>query len=157
MKLVRKIFLAAFVLSAPFSFAADHDRLEALSQQLMCPCGGCNTTLGFCPHKLECGSGAPMKKELAAMMDEGKDDKTILAAFVAKYGATILSAPPASGFNLAAWVMPFVALAVGAMVAIYFLRRFRSRWVEAAANTGIDTAKYQNRVEEELRKYTPED
>jgi cytochrome c-type biogenesis protein CcmH/NrfF len=156
LKSVRKAFLVIFLVSSSLSFAADKDRVDHLSQQLMCPCGGCNTTLGFCPHKLECGSGVGMKKELAEMVDQGKDDKTILAAFAEKYGAAILSAPPASGFNLAAWLMPFFALGFGAVVAVYLVRRFSARWSPAAPGS-VDTAKYQTRVEEELRKFTPED
>jgi cytochrome c-type biogenesis protein CcmH len=84
--------------------------------------------------------------------------EAIVENFAQKYGLTVLSSPPTSGFSLTAWIMPFVALFIGAMAAVYFVRRFRSRWPEAAVpQTGTDTAKYQNRVEEELRKYTPED
>ena len=97
-----------------------------------------------------------MKKELADMIDQGMDDKTILAAFSEKYGVAILSAPPASGFNLVAWLMPFFALGFGAVLAAFLVRRFSARWSTAGASP-IDTAKYQSRVEEELRKYTPED
>ena len=156
MKSVRKAFLILFLVTATFSSAADHDRMNALSDQLMCPCGGCNTTLGFCPHKLDCGSGTGMKKELASMIDSGMDDRSILGAFEQKYGKVILSAPPKEGFDLAAWLMPFFALGFGAVVAVYFLRRFTARWSAAGVGTA-DTAKYQSRVEEELRKYTPED
>ena len=156
MKLVRRAFFVAFLVSATFSFAADHDRMNALSDQLMCPCGGCNTTLGFCPHKLECGSGVGMKKELAQMIDSGMDDKSILSSFAEKYGKQILSAPPTTGFNLLAWLMPFFALGFGGVAAVYFIRRFSARWSTAGTNT-IDAAPYQSRVEEELRKYTPED
>ena len=52
--------------------------------------------------------------------------------------------------------MPFAALGVGMLMAIYFLRRFRSRWVDAPS-TNADLAKYQAKVEEELKKFTPED
>jgi cytochrome c-type biogenesis protein CcmH/NrfF len=77
---------------------------------------------------------------------------------VEKYGVTVLSAPPASGFNLTAWIMPFAALAVGALMVVYFVRRFRSSTAAVPASTSTaDLTKYQNRVEEELGKYNPED
>jgi cytochrome c-type biogenesis protein CcmH/NrfF len=96
-----------------------------------------------------------MLKDLRRQIDQGKDDGSIIAYFGEKYGTTVLSAPPASGFNLTAWVMPFAALFIGALVAIYFLRQFRTRW--ASTQPTADLAKYQGKVEEELKKFTPED
>lgn len=120
----------------------------------MCICG-CNQLLGGCNH-LGCPSSQPMLRELAGLVDQGKSDDAIITHFVDKYGLAVLSAPPASGFNLTAWLMPFAALAVGAMAVITFVRRFRTRWATAPA-AGADLAKYQRKVEEELEKYTPED
>jgi hypothetical protein len=53
-------------------------------------------------------------------------------------------------------MMPFFALAIGAIAAVYCVRRFRSRW---ATNPAPDAtlAQYQDKVEEELKKFTPED
>ena len=97
-----------------------------------------------------------MIADLGNQIDQGKGNDAIMAYFVEKYGTTVLAAPPASGFNLAAWIMPFAALGIGMLMAIYFLRRFRSRWV-GAPSTNADLAKYQAKVEEELKKFTPED
>lgn len=94
--------------------------------------------------------------ELGKMIDEGKSDDQIMAYFVDKYGTSVLAAPPASGFNLVAWVMPFLALGIGAIAAIYFLRRFRAKWA-GVPSANVDVAKYQSKVEEELKKFTPED
>ena len=97
-----------------------------------------------------------MLADLGKQIDQGKSDDAILAYFIDKYGSTVLAAPPKSGFNLAAWVMPFVALAVGTLVTVYFVRRFRAQW-GGSVGTNADLAKYQNKVEEELKKFTPED
>jgi cytochrome c-type biogenesis protein CcmH len=97
-----------------------------------------------------------MLADLGKQIDQGKSDDAIIAYFIEKYGNTVLAAPPASGFNLTAWLMPFVALAIGMLVAIYFVRRFRAQW-GGAVTTNADLAKYQNKVEEELKKFTPED
>ena len=97
-----------------------------------------------------------MKADIVKMVDEGKDDDAILASFVGKFGVSVLSSPTASGFNLSAWIMPFVALAFGAIMVVYFARRFRDRWVLKTAE-GPESVKYQQQVEEELKKYTPED
>jgi cytochrome c-type biogenesis protein CcmH len=100
-----------------------------------------------------------MLTDLGKQIDSGKTDDAIIAYFVDKYGPTVLAAPPASGFNLAAWVMPFAALGIGTLVAVYFLRRFRMRSAGAAGaiETNQDLGKYQDKVEEELKKFTPED
>jgi cytochrome c-type biogenesis protein CcmH len=97
-----------------------------------------------------------MMTDLGKQIDQGKSDAEVLAYFVDKYGTTVLAAPPASGFNLAAWVMPFAALAIGALAAIYFLRKFKGRWAGVPEN-GPDLGKYHDKVEEELKKFTPED
>jgi cytochrome c-type biogenesis protein CcmH len=149
--------LAGLLLSTSVSFAADRERVNEISQKLMCTCGGCNTTLGFCPHNVTCPNAVPMKAEIAKMLDAGKDEKAILAAFVDKFGPSVLSAPPTSGFNLTAWIMPFVALGIGVMAVIFLAKRFRSRWPEKIQAVTTDAAKYQQQVEDELKKYTPED
>jgi cytochrome c-type biogenesis protein CcmH/NrfF len=97
-----------------------------------------------------------MLAEIAAELDEGQSDQSIVAHFAEKFGITVLSAPPASGFNLAAWLTPFLALAVGGMLLVYFVRHFRSKW-RAVPAADIDVAKYQQKVDEELKKFTPED
>ena len=97
-----------------------------------------------------------MMTELSKLVDEGKSDEEVTAFYVDKYGSTVLAAPPASGFNLTAWVTPFVALAIGALVAVLFVKRYRERWA-GPEQAQVDVAKYHDKVEEELKKFTPED
>jgi cytochrome c-type biogenesis protein CcmH len=99
-----------------------------------------------------------MKEEVARLLDSGMSKDEVIAAFAEKYGLSILSSPPASGFNLTAWLMPFVALAVGMLVVVYFVRTFRSRFPEASSpSANVVPAKYADRLEDELKKFTPED
>jgi cytochrome c-type biogenesis protein CcmH len=97
-----------------------------------------------------------MQAELQKMLDEGKTDDEIRTAFVAKYGPSVLIVPTAHGFNLAAWIMPFAALITGALAVVYIVYKWRNRPSIAAAGGPVDT-KFQDRVEEELKKFTPED
>ena len=96
-----------------------------------------------------------MLADLGNQIDQGKSDNAIMAYFVEKYGTTVLAAPPASGFNLAAWIMPFAALGIGALMVLFFVWRFRSRWAGVPVDENL--TKYQQKVEEELEKFTPED
>jgi cytochrome c-type biogenesis protein CcmH/NrfF len=154
-RVFRNFALITILAATPFMRAADRDeRVRELSSKFICICGGCNQLLMNCNH-LGCPSREGMLKDLRRQIDQGKDDDAIIAYFGEKYGTTVLSAPPASGFNLTAWVMPFAALFIGALAAIYFLRQFRTRW--AATQPSVDLAKYQGKVEEELKKFTPED
>jgi cytochrome c-type biogenesis protein CcmH len=139
----------------PLSIGADrNERIRTLSGNFICVCS-CRQLLNACNH-FNCPSSGPMFAELGKLVDEGRTDEAIIAHFVDKYGNTVLSAPPVSGFNLTAWIMPFAALGIGALAAIYFVRRFRARWTGPSADSP-DLSKYQDKVEEELKKFTPED
>ena len=79
---------------------------------------------------------------------------SIIEVFKERYGLIILSAPPASGFHLTAWVVPFIALLLGAFVTWQVLRAWR-RQTEAsetatATVTPISDAQ-RARIEKELR------
>jgi cytochrome c-type biogenesis protein CcmH/NrfF len=152
----RKIVVVFTLATAPVALAADRERVKEVAGEFICICG-CNQLLTGCNH-LNCPNRGPMLAEVESQIDQGLSTESIVKNFSEKYGLTVLSSPPVSGFSLTAWITPFAALLVGAMIAVYFVRRFRSRWATDAGSTNaVDTAKYQNRVEEELRKYTPED
>lgn len=126
--------------------------------ELMCTCGGCNQTLGECNH-IGCPNAVPMRAEVDQFLEEGEDQKTILDLFAQKYGLSVLAAPPTAGwFNIASWVIPFVALALGLGLVAYYARRFRSRWhrpVAVVSDTG--SSEFQKRLEDELADFVPED
>ena len=103
-----------------------------------------------------CGHSGPMKAEIKKMIADGKTDQQITNAFVQKYGKWVLSAPTMEGFNITAWIMPFVALIFGAMVVAYIVRNWRAK-ANATPSPGPVDVKYQDQVEEELKKFTPED
>jgi cytochrome c-type biogenesis protein CcmH len=143
------------LLIASVGFTADRsERVRNLAPKFMCICG-CNQLLSACNH-FNCPSSGPMLAELNKLVDEGKSDDYVVEYYVDKYGSTVLSAPTTSGFNLTAWIMPFVALGAGLIVAIYFVRRFRAKW-SGVQTPAVDLTPYQQKVEEELKKFTPED
>lgn len=151
---IRRLVIAAFLVAATGVQASD-DRAETLGQGLICMCS-CGQLLSGC-EMINCPSVHPMRRELQGYIDEGKDDKTILALFADKYGPKVLSAPPAEGwFNISAWVMPFAMLAAGGLAVILFLRHLKSKAAVTEAPP-VDVSKYENEIEEELRRLTPED
>lgn len=150
----RKFVVLSVLAITPVALAADRERVKEVAGNFICICG-CNQLLTGCNH-LNCPNRGPMLDEVAQLIDQGKSEEEIIAAFSEKYGLTVLSSPPTSGFNLTAWVTPFAALAIGAMAVAFFARRFRARWRPEPAATA-ETAMLKDRVEEELHKYTPED
>ena len=100
-------------------------RFDDLGHKLMCRCG-CNQVLLECNH-VGCEYSDKMRGQLRSAIDRGDSDKVVLASFVEQYGAIVLAAPTTSGFNLVAWIMPFVALALGTVVAAWVVRLWKRR------------------------------
>lgn len=98
--------------------AAAGETVSTVGERVMCQCG-CNLVLTSCNHS-NCGWGIPAKEFIGEQLEDGRSGDEIVEYYVSQYGEKILAAPPKSGFNLTAWIAPFVALAAGA-VGIYYL------------------------------------
>jgi cytochrome c-type biogenesis protein CcmH len=61
-----------------------------------------------------------IRERLAA----GESPAQVRAYFVEKYGDWILLSPPASGFNLLVWVVPFIGLGLGLVLVAVVVRRW---------------------------------
>lgn len=107
---------------------------QELEESLTCQCG-CGLTVHSCNH-LQCPSAIPLRQEIREQMSLGKDKAAILAHFAGKYGEKILSAPTTRGFNLTAWVMPFFIVAVGGLVVVFTLLRWRRAPRRVATGVG---------------------
>jgi cytochrome c-type biogenesis protein CcmH len=73
--------------------------------------------------KCGCGTAEQIKADIQNMINKGMTEKEIIDSYVAQYGQTVLAAPPRSGFNLTAWILPFAAFAFGGFLLFKFLRR----------------------------------
>jgi cytochrome c-type biogenesis protein CcmH len=103
---------------------------QEVEESLTCQCG-CGLTVHACNH-LQCGSGEPMKKEIAERLAKGEGKEQILAAFTQRYGEKVLSSPTMKGFNWLAWVTPFAAVLVAGTILTVRVRG-RTRATEVAA------------------------
>lgn len=114
----------ALAVAVCFSLGASDSgsRFNDLGHRMMCTCS-CAQLLGECNH-VGCTQSGQERAELAAMIANGDNDEKILAAFSAKYGATVLAAPTAHGFDVVAWIAP-VAVFVAALLGTILLVR---RW-----------------------------
>ena len=123
--LVRAAFALALLL-APVVYAdTPAPTQREIEESLTCQCG-CGLTVHSCNH-IQCGSGEPIKKEIAERLGRGETKDQILGAFQAKFGEKVLSSPTWQGFNRLAWIMPFaVVLTAGIVLAMVIQRRTRT-------------------------------
>lgn len=98
----------------------------------MCVCG-CNQVLISCNH-VGCSYSHDMIKQLDERVARNEPDDLTLQAFVQEYGPTVLSAPPARGFNRVAWIMPVVVPLVALGIFWEVIRRWRQRSALVAAS-----------------------
>jgi cytochrome c-type biogenesis protein CcmH/NrfF len=107
-------------------------RFNDLGNRMICTCG-CGQMLLKCNH-LGCPSLEQMSNKLRVELDKGDNDDLILQSFVQEYGPTVIAAPTATGFNVVAWIMPFLVLALGLTLAVYIVRSWKNRPAPALAD-----------------------
>ena len=92
-----------------------------------------------------------MREIIRTRLANGETPAQVIAYFVEKYGDWILLAPPARGFSLLVWVVPYVALLAGLVLVGLLVWRWNRRSREAVAETrsGVDEATRQ-RIRREL-------
>jgi cytochrome c-type biogenesis protein CcmH len=98
----------------------------------------------------------PAKQTILDLVSQGKTKEEITASFAARYGEKVLSAPTTSGFNLAAWITPFLAVAVGgALIGVISLRWTRQRRQQENDSQPTATApdQYRERLKKELESF----
>ena len=123
--------------------------IRRVGDKLACKCGACNNTVASC-QMIGCGYTTPAREKIAALQKQGVSDQAIVDGFVKEMGLVALAVPPAEGFNLLGWLMPFIAIGAGlTLIALYF-KRFRKPVVPVAAPAAPIDDKYKKRIEEQL-------
>ena len=129
-------------------------RFNEIGHQLMCICG-CGQILLECNH-VGCPESDGMRNELMAAINRGDNDSLIRQAFVQKYGPTVLAAPTTAGFDRTAWILPFVAFALGIVAVVCVVHAWKRRaspqpaGVTPALRPDLDKFREQAREETEI-------
>jgi cytochrome c-type biogenesis protein CcmH len=129
-----------------------HPTLPELEGELICPT--CHEPLALSSSPIADRMRAFIRARIAA----GDTKSEIKAKLVDQFGESVLAAPPKHGFNLLAWLLPLVGLALGAVVLALLARR----WTRARAapvpldpsgngRTALDP-ELERRVDEELAR-----
>ncbi|MGE5274195.1 MAG: cytochrome c-type biogenesis protein CcmH [Verrucomicrobiota bacterium] len=140
----------ALLLAAPAAASERHPTLGELEGEVMCPT--CKTTLDQ--------STAPIadriRQFISARIADGDTKSEIERKLVLQFGPAVLAEPSKHGFNLLVWVLPFVALGLGAVVLAWLVwrwsRRRESEAPAAASAVPIDP-ELERRLDDELARF----
>ncbi|KJS21906.1 MAG: hypothetical protein VR72_08320 [Clostridiaceae bacterium BRH_c20a] len=124
----------------------------------------CQDDCGMLVSACDNSTASYMRGIINDQIAQGKSKDEILQFFVSIYGEQVLAAPKPRGFNLTAYVTPFLAVFVGALI-IYFAIE---KWVLHNRLSNIDSLvadklktnneqvhkkEYEEKLEQELKKY----
>ncbi len=120
------------------------DRVREIASDLRCVVCQ-NLSVADSPSDL----AKEMRNLIREQVEQGKSRQEIQAYFVSRYGEFVLLDPPKHGFSLLVWVLPFLALAIGAG-GVYLVAR---RWAARPAGTPASADPgYLDRVRRELHQ-----
>jgi cytochrome c-type biogenesis protein CcmH len=103
------------------------EAIKRIEQRLHCTCG-CNLDVYTCrTTDFSCTYSPELHREVLALYSDGKSAQQILDAFVIKYGEKVLMAPEAGGFNLLGYLLPGVAITLGAATLAFVIGRREHR------------------------------
>ena len=161
MGLKKKVGIILLILLISFpSTRANAQTVGDISEELICQCG-CSLVLGSCTHA-ECSSRDMMTTSIEEKLAQGQSEEQIIQFLVTQYGEQVLSSPPKQGFNLVAWILPFVVILGGGGIIYFALRAWVRRDKVQQTGTTVeaedekDDEKYQYQLEKELRDFTGE-
>jgi cytochrome c-type biogenesis protein CcmH len=77
-----------------------------------------------------------MLKEMDQRVASNESDDLLIQSFVQEYGERVLAEPPAHGFNIVAWLIPVIALALGLAFVIVVIRQWMHRAIPVPAAAG---------------------
>jgi cytochrome c-type biogenesis protein CcmH len=133
------------------------DEVNEIASQMFCPVCE-NVPLDVCPTQ----ACHQWRETIRAMLAEGATEEEIKAHFVEQYGDRVLAEPPREGFNWLVYVVPPVAVLIGAVLLLGRMRAWK-RPGSAPAAAGPETGEtaelegaaetdYIRRLEEELER-----
>lgn len=122
LQVVLLVLAATLLISAGPS---DETRINTLGHQMMCMCG-CNQILAECNH-VGCSYSTRMMGEIRQAVARGDSDAMIKKAMVEEYGSVVLAAPTTKGFDIVAWIIPFVILVLAMGAFAWVVRTWKNR------------------------------
>jgi cytochrome c-type biogenesis protein CcmH/NrfF len=142
------VVLPATAAAAP----APQTTTNAIEAEVMCP---------VCGTLLELAESPQAKREkvfVAKLVAEGKSKSEVKDALVAQYGPSVLALPKASGFDLSAYLVPILTLAIALVVLTFSVLRWRRSGRDeqpSASQAAADAPQGEDaeRLEADLSRY----
>lgn len=151
------LLILFFTLSAAMAQKSGDEALEKTARELysriMCPiCSG--QTIG----QSNSDTSRQMRDLVLKKLRQGETKEEILKYFVSRYGERILAEPTKKGLNLVLWFLPFVLVAVAAILIYLLIRRWsaKGRVQEDSHLQEARLSEYQERLEKELKEFDKE-
>jgi cytochrome c-type biogenesis protein CcmH/NrfF len=138
MKRLAEILLLCVAVALLMGADTADARFQKIGSKIMCTCGSCSYMLLECNH-VGCPNSTRMIAQLHALTGTGKlagvepqsDDEAILEWFRKNWGVTAVVEPAKHGLELWAWIMPPAALALGLLLVLLTLRKWKPRQAQA--------------------------
>jgi cytochrome c-type biogenesis protein CcmH len=152
---VALLFAVALLAPVPAHATEEHPTQAEVEKELICPV--CKpATLDQSDSEI----ARNMKGFIARRIAAGDTKSEIKDELVDQFGPQVLAAPPRSGFNWLAWVLPIAGLALGAVVVGLAAWRW-SRSRERSADLPLESRngrpsidpELERRLEEELARF----
>ena len=94
-----------------------------------------------------------MRQEIEAKLSQGASDDAIVEGFVSRMGQVVLSAPPAKGGYLIAWVLPGVLLLAGAILIATWLAKQKKKEKMATISTPALSPQEEKKFNQEWERW----
>ncbi|NOY78211.1 MAG: hypothetical protein GXO76_10130 [Calditrichaeota bacterium] len=148
MKKLYPILFIGFLLIFPLSVRGNISTND-VQKYLICTCS-CQMALNNC----ECGTAAQMRTQITGLIERGYSKNQILAVFVKQYGEKVLSTPAKKGFNLTAWILPFLLPIIAGFLLVKGIRRWSKKQKnEHPSNTKTLDKKDADELKKELDQF----
>jgi len=135
-------------LASPVEGSEARTSLADIEDEVMCP---------ICGTSLQLSQSPQADRERAFIQDliaQGATKDEVKDALVAEYGSEVLALPETEGFDLAAWLVPGVAIVLAGVGIGLGLRRWRrdGGWVEEGEPEGLDPSDTE-RLDSDIARY----
>jgi cytochrome c-type biogenesis protein CcmH/NrfF len=124
------------------------DEVRRVARHISCQCGSCSDDANCMMSAGQCGFCKPARTKIFRMQKAGMTDQAIADSFIQDYGAKIYRGEP----NAFGWIIPYSALAMGVLVVVWFVRRYRRTpaAVLVASGPHKDLDHYREQIEQDL-------
>lgn len=164
MKRASQIVILALSIGLLMGSDSQAVRYEKLGGKIMCTCS-CGQMLLKCNH-VGCPNSSRMIAQLHDQLGDGrsgvsasaagnKSDEDVLNFFRTEWGVTAVVEPSQHGFELLAWILPFVGLIAGTILLVIVVTKWKRRPAvtnasEAVLDPQMDALRARARRETEI-------